>query len=241
MANLGEKRSIEIMDNEAWNGLVVDPVMQVIKNKFKKEDLADVSHVTLFVLTYLSEEMEQMIKHVAYTENPADFACMSIIASAAPKTVYKTLFQTIPAFVEQFAKENGLPAHTTTRMQKYFTSLREHSGTRLSLMFIRDAVYISSPSNRVQLAKLDTCLSRADINSLTKLLTLAMCSAALGTSLMGCPSDLKLILPTLILSLESSAGCAFISRGDSMSKTPATEHSLNRRKAQIVKFLFGMV
>lgn len=229
-----------VIPANAWDVLVVVPVKEAVKKKFKHdvdEVLQDVLHATAFVLKSLRHELKQMIQHVAYTTNPTDFASMVIIASAAPKTVYKTLCQTMPAFVKQVVQASGLPVHTTARMQTYFASLGENSGNRLALMFIRDAVYISCPSNRERLAEVAPYMETEDIARLTKMTTLAMCSDAIGTHNMDSIHELKIFFPTLIRSMESPNGCLFICRGDSMCNTPPTVTPVSRRLMQIKNFM----
>lgn len=234
---MDKKRTIEV-DSGTWESLVVNPVMETVKKTFRgKEEMQDVIHVTSFILNSLFQEMGQMIPHMAYTQNHVDFASMCIVASAAPKLVYKTLCRMTPAFIQRVMQKEGLPGQTLTNMKRYFSSLEENSGTRLSLMFIRDAVYISSPSNTEHLAMICSDLTKSDIQRCAKLLTLAMCSKALGTPVVECIADLKAFVPLLIHSLESPNGCTFISQGDLLSYSPATESSVSLRKTQIIKFL----
>lgn len=236
----GERGTVRV-DAEAWACLVHNPVLEAVKKRFRNhEDLADAEHATSFILKSLVREMGHMIHHLAFTETPTDFASMVILASVAPKSVYSTVYQAMPVFVERMAKANGLPGHTRGRMQKYLSSLREDAGTRLSLMFIRDAVYLSSPSNLDHIAALDTSLRRDDIVHYTRLLTLAMCSDVLGIPKMRCSEDMKGIASTLVHAMEGPGGCAFISQGDSISKTQAPRVPLSERKTQVVKFLSSL-
>jgi hypothetical protein len=236
----GERDTVRV-DAEAWACLVHNPVLEAVKKRFRNhEDLADAEHATLFILKRLIREMGHMIHHLAFTETPTDFASMVILASVAPKSVYSTLCQAMPVFVERVAKANGLPGHTRTRVQKYLASVRQDAGTRLSLMFVRDAVYLSCPSNLEHIAALDTSLRRDDIVHYTRLVTLAMCSDVLGIPKMRSSEEMKSFASTLVHSMEGPGGCAFIGRGDSISKTPAPGVPLSERKTQVVKFLSSM-
>jgi hypothetical protein len=238
---MAEKRSPIRINTEEWNQLVYVPVMAGI-NLQNMEDLEDARHVTSFILSSLFAEMGQVMQHLAYNESSTDFACMAILSSAAPKGVYDALCPALLIFAKQVTRANGLPKHTRTRMRKYLASLEQERGARLCLMFIRDAAYISAPSNTRQLSRLakqvrNQRLTDAAIEQHLKLLTMAMCSDALGTPKMSNTGDLKAIVPTLIRSLESGAGCRFICHGDLLSGAPAIGSSLSARKFQIVEFL----
>lgn len=245
MSNLPKKRGRVKIE---WQRDVVHPVNEALEKTITNRDnLADALHVTNFILKGLEQEMEEMIEHVAYAKEPKDFASMIILASAAPKFVYDTMCQKIHAFVRSMAKANSLAEERKAAIEEYFVWLRqnpskqsgEHPATRLSLMFIRDAAYMSSPSNIQQLVDLGTDLKKSVIEHQLKLVTLAMCGDALGTPVPAISDmkDMKDFLPCLARSITlcSDRGC--IRRGDYISETPATKHSLDERKDQILKFL----
>lgn len=243
MSNLHKQRGMVRLE---WQTHVVHPVHEALeKNITNRDDLADASHVTDFILKGLEQEMEQMIEHAAYTKSPKDFASMIILASAAPKLVYNTMCHKIHAFVRSTANAKSLSEDGKAAIEHYFTWLRqdpskqngEHPARHLALMFIRDAAYISSPSNRQQLIDLGTHLEKSVIERQLKLITLAMCGDALGTPGISEIKGLKDFMPSLARSITLCREGGFIRRGDSISETPATKHSLAQRKDQILKFL----
>lgn len=236
MANQHEKGGVITLDAAAWKCTIYNPVMHAIEKRFKNKDyLADAKHSTSFILRSLYQELPEIIQHVTDNDEPQTvFASAVMLISAAPKSVYKTLCLLIPTFVDQVVEANNLPDNTRTHMQRYFDSMKEDS--RLSLMFIRDAVYISCPSTLEQLAKFNTRLETDDIRCHARLLTLEMCSQSLAISKMSTRGNL-VSFPILGRFIASPAGTDMFRRADLISKTPPTEISLNSRRMQIIKFL----
>ncbi len=239
MANLNEETSISV-DNVAWKCLVFNPVMAAIGKKFKHEEgLADAQHTAFFILRCLVEDMPKMIGRAAFEKKTLVFPSIVILASAAPKSLYKTLYQSLPPFLDQVIERNGLPERTKALTLKYFDSLKEDRDS-LVVMFVRDAIFISSPSNVAHLTKHNVGWKEEDIIRQTRLLTLVMCYNVLGMSNMASTFDksgLEECISTLINSLQSVAGLSFMHVADSVCLMPPRQISLNGRRTQVIEFL----
>lgn len=241
MSNGRNGQDDKTIDTRKWNALVVRPVMKALEERFANTgDIEDASHVTIFILKVVEQEMPKIMQHVACAQKLDDFASMIILASAAPESVYSTLCNGIQSFIRCTAKAKNIDA-----IDRYFDFLREdsgnghgnHPGSRLSLMFIRDAAYISSPSNIRQLIDLGIHDEALEMEDHLKRLTLAMCEEALGTPGISDTKDLQKLVPFLARSVTLSGDHGFISLGDSISEVPATKHSISERKDQLLNFL----
>ena len=229
-----------------WSVRVFKPVQKALKMKFaNNKHWADVSHVTHFILKAIEQEIMHIIDHVAYDQKPRDFASIVILASVAPKGLYTVLCQCIKAFASLVITTSKLPAQSRVRAEQYFSSLAQqtdtpiHPGTRLSLMFIRDAVYISSPCNVRDVGSLQSQLQLTDIERHLRLLTLCMCADALGTPGIVERSVLNEIAPLLVMCMIHFNERGYTSLVDELSDTPPTSHSVAARRNQIFTFLEG--
>ena len=227
-----------------WKAGVVEPVHAALNKHFENnKHYADVSHVTHFILKALAEEIIEVIDHVAYATNPKDFASIVILASAAPKGLYTVMCQCIARFAALVTTTSKLPDQSMVRIENYFSSLADqtdtpiHPGTRLSLMFIRDAVYISSPCNVQDVVSLPSHLPNTDIEWDLRMLTLSMCSDALGTPRIVDGAAINEIGPILVRSMIHFSERGYIALTDRLSDTPPTAHSRASRRNQIFTYL----
>jgi len=236
MASLNEKIDIQV-DQVAWKCFVHNPVMRSVHKRFKTgTDLADAIHSTNFILRSLIQEMPKIIYHATYSDKQNIFASVVILASAAPKSVYKAVCQSMPNFLDYVIEANGLTTRIKPSVQKYF-----HETGQIALMFVRDAVYISCPSNIEQLTKFDKEWKRDDIIRYTRLLTLAMCQHAVGIPKIHISADMKERASSMVSSMQTVTGIAFINQGDSLSKIPPAVMSLNSRRNQIIQFITDLL
>lgn len=202
------KRCVLTIGKEKWQTLVVHPVMEALEEEIVNSDCkADVSHVTRFILTGLENELEEMIEHVAYAARPRHFASLIILASAAPKLVYTTLCYKIHAFVRYVTTASSLYESSKAAVEHYFSWLGQiptkhhasaHPAAHLSLMFIRDAAFVSSPFTVGQLVEFGTHLKEPEVERQLKLLTLSMCGNALATPGIRETENMKDLAPILV-------------------------------------------
>ena len=246
MAKLSATPGITPRYEHQWDARVVQPVQEALKKNFANNNQwADASHVTYFIVKALGQEILDIIEHVAYARIPKDFASIVIMASVAPKGIYTVICQCLQAFAALVTTTGRLPAQGRVRSDRYFAALTEqtdirlHPGTRVSLMFIRDAIYISSPSNVEDVASLQSHLPKTAIERRLRLLTLSMCADALGTPAIVEEAALRQIAPLLARSMIHFGERSYTNLIDPLSDTPPTGHSSAARRNQIFTFLEG--
>lgn len=222
-----------------WDKIVYQPIVDAITDK-RTENVNDELHAAEFIMKCLYRDIHGIIDQIGCDRHvdSMNFGSLRLIASAASETVLATLADKIPEFVKWVNHSNNHCSGTVRQIQELFTSLRDKQETRrrLSLLFLRDALYISCPSYVNKVARCDPYMKKKDIQTCLKLLTINMCGKHMHMDSVS-NDCLKHVIPLLLFVISQPGGSSFMTKGDSLSLTRARDRTHTVRKDDVNTYL----